>query len=126
MTDLTPRRRKSLINSLEHIRSQDGSRPDGNTYSVYIVQVKRLDSTAKVIDFYIGETGRSVEARFARHQAAAEKSAGMFRRGRYAAQSLRYDLMKGFPTFQSRNAARRAERRVAVFLSELGYSVHFG
>lgn len=90
-------------------------------YSVYVLDVVPLSENCKY-QLYVGSTWKSVEERYEEHREGGTKSARIFR-STASVGNIRWDLMDGFPKFYSREAAERAEGRVAKWLSNKGFTV---
>ena len=97
------------------------SRTGEAKYSIYVLDVIPLSENCKY-QIYVGSTWKSVEERFAEHREGGSKAARIFR-STAAVGDIRWDLMDGFPKFYSREAAERAEGRVAKWLSSKGFEV---
>lgn len=97
------------------------SRAGEAKYSIYILDVIPLSENCKY-RLYVGCTWKSVEDRCAEHREGGSKSARIFR-STAVVGDIRWDLMDGFPKFFSREAAERAEGRVAKWLSNKGFEV---
>ena len=97
------------------------SRAGEANYSVYVLDVIPLSENCKY-HLYVGSTWKSVEDRCAEHREGGSKAARIFRSGATVGD-IRWDLMDGFPKFYSREAAERAEGRVAKWLTNKGFIV---
>jgi hypothetical protein len=104
-----------ILRSLNNMAEFDlNSRSGEAKYSIYVLDVIPLSENCKYQIY--------VEERFAEHREGGSKAARIFR-SMAAVGDIRWDLMNGFPKFYSREAAERAEGRVAKWLSNKGLIV---
>jgi hypothetical protein len=92
------------------------------TRSVYVIEVENLVSGSDW-DYYIGMTGKSVEARFQEHL-SGYKTWKRFNDGSCKPLRLDYSLFGVFPKFHTQEAAKHAEGVVARALKNAGYNVY--
>jgi len=90
-------------------------------FSVYILDVIPLVENCSY-DFYVGSTWKPLEERIDEHREGGPKAARVFRSSANVG-AIRWDLMKDFPRFHSRDAVERAEGRVARWLVNKGFTV---
>ena len=90
-------------------------------FSVYVLDVLPLSDGCKY-ELYVGSTWKEIKHRHEEHKDGGSKSARIFRKSA-SVGDIRWDLMEGFPKFYSREAAERAEGRVAMWLVHKGFQV---
>lgn len=111
-----------IVKSLENIAKFDAlSHNVEAKYSVYVLEVIPLSESCKY-DLYVGSTWKSVEERFEEHKNGGTRAARLFRKSAKVG-AIRWDIMEGFPKFHSRDAVERAEGRVAIWLTNKGFTV---
>ena len=72
---------------------------------------------------YVGETGRTVEERFATHKAGGRTASRIV--NRFGVQ-LRPDLYEGLPEYETEAESVEAEQRLRSKLERKGFTVHGG
>lgn len=111
-----------ILRSLNNMAEFDLNSQTGEArYSVYILDVIPNSANCKY-QLYVGSTWKAVEDRCSEHREGSSKSARIFRSTATVGE-VRWDMMEGFPKFYSREAAERAEGRVAKWLSNKGFIV---
>ena len=111
-----------LVRSLSNMAELDSRQHKGvANFSVYVLDVLPLSEGCKY-DLYVGSTWKEIEDRRKEHIEGGSKSARIFRESANVG-GIRWDLMEDFPKFHSREAAERAEGRVAMWLVNKGFQV---
>jgi hypothetical protein len=99
------------------------NRNHGEIFRLYVIELQSLDEdTPAVSEVYVGETSKSIEARFEQHKQGGEFAV---RRVTERGTRLRHDLIPKQLYF-SRDASRAAEARLAEKLRFRGFKVHGG
>lgn len=88
-------------------------------FHTYVIELTTIPGAV-----YVGETSKTPEERLAQHHEAGRLAARVFRRG--ARGRLRPDLCGRRASFATREAAKRAERRLAERLERRGWRVYWG
>lgn len=122
---------KSLRNKLIALHEREPRRSSGTPeYSTYIIEVEAVRVHPEW-SFYVGQCFGDPEKRLQEHRSGSgrNRAAKMFRHSattqpQYRAVALRYDLMAGFPSYWSREAAEIAEREIDAVLNRLGFPAH--
>lgn len=102
----------------------DHTEPPKTPFYVYIIKVASMPNE-KLIDFYVGSTGNTLEKRFEIHRSGKGTAAAIFSKGRYRPVSYKTGWMDSFPSFENRKQAEKAEGIVAEFLIAQGYEVEY-
>ncbi|MDF1597041.1 MAG: hypothetical protein P1T08_13255 [Acidimicrobiia bacterium] len=93
---------------------------------VYVVELSDAAgerSNPAFPNVYVGETGRTVEERFATHKAGGRTASRTVTR--FGLQ-LRPDLYEGLPEYETEAESVAAEQRLRRKLERQGYTVHGG
>lgn len=99
------------------------NRNHGDTFRLYVIELQPLGEAAPSVgEVYVGETSKSIEARFEQHQQGGEFAV---RRVTERGARLRHDLIPKQLYF-SREASRAAEARLAEKLRTRGFKVYGG
>jgi hypothetical protein len=94
------------------------------TYSVYVVELQAAaDPSTLQPCVYVGETGLTPEARFARHKDGGRTASKVVHQ---FGLRLRADLSRGVGPFKTREEAESAESELAARLRASGFRVFGG
>ena len=98
--------------------------PKRPQHRVYVIEVERLDPTVDW-DYYVGYTNNFFKVRWEKYVDLVPNSvSGYFRHGKVKALGYRYDLMKGWGPYETKQAGELAEGDLALYLEDLGYRTY--
>lgn len=95
----------------------------GPQHRVYVIEVERLDPSI-TWDLYVGSTNLYLRERWERYEQLTDTVSKYFRRGQVRALGYRYDLMKGWGPYDSKEECLVAEGALAAQLQRDGYAVY--
>ena len=114
---------EKLLKEVKELARQDSmGRKSKPTYSVYVIEIEKIDPTLK-FEFYVGSTSNSIQYRLAQHVPGNKLASKIFRHSRGKAKQVRWDLTLDFPKFHTRGAAEKAEGLLARAIKEAGWTV---
>ena len=96
---------------------------DGPQHRVYVIEVEVVDESIPW-NFYVGYTNLHLQERWERYEALANSVSKYFRKGQVVALKFRYDLMKDWGPYATRDEGIWAEGELALMLSKAGYNVY--
>lgn len=95
----------------------------GPQHRVYVIEVERIDESI-TWDLYVGSTNLYLRERWQRYEQVTDTVSKYFRRGQVRAVGYRYDLMKGWGPYETKEQALDAEGELALALEAAGWAVY--
>jgi len=96
---------------------------NGPQHRVYVIEVEVVDESI-LWNLYVGYTSLYLQERWERYEALAESVSKYFRKGQVVALKFRYDLMKDWGPYATRDEGILAEGELALTLSKAGHNVY--
>lgn len=95
----------------------------GPQHRVYVIEVKVVDESIPW-NFYVGYTNLYLLERWKRYEDLSGSVSKYFRKGQVVALKFRYDLMKGWGPYHTKDEGYQAEGELARSLSSAGFKVY--
>jgi len=95
----------------------------GPQHRVYVIEVEVVDESIPW-NFYVGYTNLYLRERWERYEALSDSVAKYFRKGDVIALKFRYDLMKGWGPYKTKDEGLWAEGELALKLLKAGHKVY--
>ena len=97
--------------------------PVGPQHRVYVIEVKHLQPGIDW-DYYVGYTNNFLKVRWEKYEQLADSVAKVFRDRKVKALEYRYDLMKGWGPYATKELGEIAEGDLALYLEDRGYRTY--
>jgi len=99
------------------------SKRKGPQHRVYVIEVEVVGESIPW-NLYVGYTNLYLQERWERYQTLSGTVSRYFRRGQVVAKEFRFDLMKGWGPYDTRDEGIWAEGELALTLSKAGHKVY--
>lgn len=96
---------------------------EGPQHRVYVIEVEVMDKSIPW-NLYVGYTNLYLRERWKKYEELSASVSKYFRSGKVVAREFRYDLMKGWGPYNTKEEGIWAEGELAFTLSREGFKVY--